>query len=692
MFSALKRVRTPPTVWLAVAAVAALIAAACGGGSSEGGGSGLTKPTAVPDGAGEDGGSPAGAVAAPEFPGGHQWFNVGEPLTIAGLEGKVVLLDFWTSGCINCQQIIPDLRRLEEEFHDELVVIGVHSGKYTREQEDQSVRQSILRFGLQHAVVNDPDFVIWSTFGARAWPTLVLIDPAGNVAGSRSGEGIYPVFQPIIADLIEEFDARGEIDRSPVPIDLEAATIVSSFLSYPSAVLADESGGRLFIADAGHNRVLVAGLDGGLRDVIGSGAEGFDDGSFDQVTFLQPQGLALSPDGNTLYIADTRNHAVRVADLMSREVRTVAGTGQRAFAFPEDGAAAGRTDLASPWGMVLHEGTLYVAMAGTHQIWTIDVERNTVSVFAGSGREGIEDGRPGSATLAQPSGLTTDGDTLFWVDPESSSVRRVPLDGDGEVETLVGTGLFDFGDTDGVGTAALLEHPQGIAYAGGVLYVADTYNHKLRTVDPATRQVRVVAGGDQSGFHDGQGLQSRLAEPTGLSVAGGVLYVADTNNNVIRLLDLRTDEVSTLQLTNLAVAARGVEGRTLKVSLPAQTVSPQTSSLLIRVSAPAPFHHNGLIPSELALSSSNTPVLELRERTVGWETDDPVVEIEVPVSVSHGEALLEAQGQLYYCRTDSEAICLIEDVEIVMPVIVEPGAPDGQIVLDYGLPEPASGG
>ena len=680
----LNRLRPPTWVWLSVVVVAALVIAACGGG----GDSGLTTSSAGPDG---DTGDPSAEerLPAPEFPGGHTWFNVSEPLSLADLRGKVVLLDFWTAGCINCQQIVPDLVRLEEEFTDALVIIGVHSGKYDREQEDQSVHQSLLRYGLRHPVVNDPDFVIWSSYGVSGWPTLILIDPAGNVVGGRSGEGVYPVFQPAIEEVIDEFDARGEIDRSPIAIDLESQGVSSSFLSFPSTVLADESGGRLFIADAGHNRILIAGLDGELQDVIGgSGREGFVDGSFAEAMFVQPQGLALSPDGNTLYIADTRNHAVRAADLTAREVVTIAGTGERAFSFPS-GAPATETDLASPWGMVLHNGLLYVAMAGTHQIWIIDVAGGSVAVFVGSGIEGIEDGPPNQATLAQPSGLTTDGTTLYWVDPESSSVRRLPIDGDGDVETLVGTGLFDFGDADGEGTGALLEHPQGIVFANGTVYVADTYNHKLRTVDPASREVRVVAGGAAAGFQDGAAGSSLLSEPNGLSAANGVLYIADSNNHVIRLFDLRTGAVSTLELSNLSVAVRGIEGRTLKISLPGQTVSPDTSTLRIRLTTPEQFYLNGLVRSELALSSSNQPVLELGEESVGWMKDGTFVEIVVPISVDAGDAVIIAQGSVYYCRKGDEAICLIENVDIALPVTVASGVSQSEILLTYELPEPS---
>lgn len=660
-------------VALPLAALLGLIAA-CGGGGDSSPGADIPSSAAQP---------------APDFPVGHTWFNVSRPLTLEDLRGKVVLLDFWTSGCINCQHIIPDLLRLEEEFAGELVVIGVHSGKYDREQEDESVREAILRYEIKHPVVNDPDFVIWSAYQANAWPTVALVDPAGGYVGSRSGEQVYEAFRDIIADTIDDFDEQGLIDRTPFALtDLEAGAVTSALLSYPSAVLADGAGDRLFIVDSGHHRVLIAGLDGELRDVIGSGARGLDDGMFEGTTLNEPQDVVLSDDGNTLYIADTRNHTLRAADLISREVRTIAGTGERAFEFPRPGAAATETDLASPWGLVLQGQTLYVAMAGTHQIWTMDLSSGTLSVFAGSGAEGIDDGPLTQATLAQPSGMTTDGTYLYWVDPESSSVRRTLLDGTGPVETLVGTGLFDFGDADGVGTAARLEHPQGIAYADGFLYVADTYNHKIRRIDTATAVVQTVAG-SEPGFMDGVGSESLLNEPTGLSVAGDVIYVADSANQVVRLFTPGGASVSTLELSNLAVATNGLMARTLMVSLPAQVVAPGTSTLVIRIATPEGFHLNSLAPSMLALASSNTPALEPGEMSVEWSSDEPSIVLTVPIDTGGGEAILTAEGPVYYCRSGEEAICLIEDVDIALPVTVDPSAPSGDLVLDYALPTPA---
>lgn len=659
---------------LSLIAAAATVIAACGGGSGSSDEGGLDIPSE----------SLAGTVAAPEFPGGHTWFNVSEPLTIGDLRGKVVVLDFWTLGCINCQHIVPDLKRLEEEFGDALVVIGVHSGKYDREHDDDSIREAVLRLGLTHPVVNDPDFVIWNTYGANAWPTVAVIDPAGNVVGARSGEGVYPALQPVIAGLIDEFS--NQIDVTPIPLDLEAEPIATALLSHPGAVLVDQDGGRLFIADSGNNRILVAGLDGRLDSAIGDGEQGLRDGPADEAQFNQPQGLELSADGGTLYVADTRNHALRAVDLASGAVTTLAGDGTRAAAYPGAGSPARDSELASPWGLLIVGDTLYIGMAGTHQIWTMDLAAGTISVFAGSGREGIDDGPALNASLAQPSGLATDGAHLFWVDPESSAVRKLSLDGAGDVQTLAGTGLFDFGDADGPAGVAQLEHPQGIAYTGGLLYVADTYNHKIRSVDPDTGAVATVAGSGVSGGADGAAASAAFAEPGGIAAGAGSLYVADTNNHAVRIVDVASSEVSTLALSNLGVAVSNGQGRTIKVSLPAQEVSPDADSIQLRLSAPEGYHLNDLIESHLTLTTSNADAFDPSETDLTFQVSDPTVSLQAGAAIASGQAILSATGEVYYCREGEEAICLIDKVDLALPVTVVAGGA-AAAVIEYELPQ-----
>src|ERR1051325_9866490 len=150
-----------------------------------------------------------GRVRAPELEGGRGWLNTDAPLSLTALRGKVVLLDFWTYGCVNCMHVIPDLKRLEEKYARQLVVIGVHSAKFENEKETENIRRIVLRYGIEHPVVNDADFRIWNAYAVRAWPTLVLIDPAGYVVGQASGEGHYNVLDKAVGQLVEDARKRG---------------------------------------------------------------------------------------------------------------------------------------------------------------------------------------------------------------------------------------------------------------------------------------------------------------------------------------------------------------------------------------------------------------------------------------------------------------------------------------------------
>src|SRR5712691_1302259 len=267
-------------------------------------------------------------VHAPELEGGVAWLNTDRPLTLATLKGKVVLLDFWTYCCINCMHIIPDLKKLEAKYPTQLVVIGVHSAKFPNERESDNIRQAVLRYEIEHPVVNDAEFRIWRRYGVRAWPTRVLIDPEGYVVGGVSGEGQYDTFDHILSELIIDHRERGTLNEEPLSLALEKTRFAAPILSFPGKVLADPERDRLFIADSNHNRILVTTKAGQVLDVAGSGEIGGADGAFTAATFNHPQGMAL--DGNLLYVADTENHLIRRLDLRARTATTIAGSGAQA--------------------------------------------------------------------------------------------------------------------------------------------------------------------------------------------------------------------------------------------------------------------------------------------------------------------------------------------------------------------------
>ena len=633
----------------------------------------------------------AGTIPAPDFPSGLDWLNTDKPISISqDLRRKIVVLDFWTLGCINCIHIIPDLKQLEEEFADSLVVIGVHSAKFQTEGQTESIRQSILRYGLEHPVVNDQDFTIWNTFGARAWPTLLLIDPLGRVVGLHSGEGVYEVFKPVLEIMDNEFRANGLIDTRPLKLVLEDSRSAPTVLSFPGKILADEVGEQLFIADSNHNRILVSDFDGALQYAIGSGAVGFEDGEFSTATFFRPQGMALSPDGNTLYIADLENHAIRAADLVNQKVKTIAGTGEQAYQYP-NGVPGLSTALSSPWDLLLDGDNLHIAMSGLHQLWVHDLAADSVEVFAGSGREGIVNGRPEVATLAQPSGYTTDGTFLYFTDPETSAIRRLPLDGSGKVETIIGTGLFDFGDVDGTHPNALLQHALGVAFEveSGLLYVADTYNHKIKIVDPEARSSNTWIGTGEIGWQDGEALTAKLAEPSGLSIVGSKLYIADTNNHLIRVADLATGELSTLALSNLEIATITVEtgtGPTLTF-FGTQTVGTGEGLLKIIFTVPEGYKFNELGPFTLTWTTDGKSVVTFNgEEDPLYKKAGPEFPLVFPVTLSPGETTIHVDATAYYCRSDEEELCLVQDVAIDLPLIVSEGSVGSDLEIVYALP------
>ena len=512
---------------------------------------------------------PRKVVPAPDLDGGVAWLNTAGPLSLKDLKGKVVLLDFWTLCCINCIHILPDLHKLEKKYPNELVVIGVHSPKFDNEKETASIRKAILRYQIEHPVVNDAARKIWEKFEVEAWPTFVLIDPEGNLVGYTSGEGNYDLLDNVVGKVIEDAKKRKTLNDKPIRFDLAKFREAGDTpLFFPGKVVADAAGKRLFIADSTHHRVVVADLDGNVTAVAGTGQPGKTDGAFAAAQFDDPQGMAVK--GDTLYVADRKNHVIRALDLKAKTVTTVAGNGQQ-----EGDPGARRLDrpvpaksigLNSPWDVLIDGEKLYIAMAGHHQIWTFDPAKNELAVYAGSGRENIGDGPLTVANFAQPSGLASDGKNLYVADSEISALRRLPLGGKGAVETLVGRGLFEFGDRDGPGRVedvvarpakeARLQHALGVAVADGKVYVADTYNSKIRVFDPKDNTLTTFLGGDETA---GWFSFPLFNEPAGISAAGGKLYVADTNAHRVRVVDLATKRVTTLRLKGLEAPAKPAE-------------------------------------------------------------------------------------------------------------------------------------
>ncbi|MEO5818166.1 MAG: thioredoxin-like domain-containing protein [Gemmatimonadaceae bacterium] len=427
--------------------------------------------------------------------------------------------------------VLPQLRELKEKYPDDVEIVGVHSGKYTAERDTAHIRDASIRLGAVHPTLNDRQLRVWRSYAVNAWPTLVAVDPRGYVVGVHAGEYEAADFVPFIERVLDAARAAGTLRSGPLHFLPDEPTVAPGQLAYPGKVAVD--GQRIAIADSGHHRIIVGTLDDSgkrmqVSRTLGGSDPRYRDGDAPRFNF--PQGLAFA--GDTLYIADAGNHSIRAASLDTGGVRTIAGNGRQASTLEDLDAGA----LSSPWDLALADDKLFIAMAGLHQIFAMDLATGRTGVHSGSGAEELHDGTHADAALAQPMGICLAGDVLCFTDSESSAVRTSACDPRGRVRTIVGTDLFDFGDVDGTGDDVRLQHPQGIALAtDGRLLVADSYNGALKWIDRERKSAEIWL----RGFH----------EPSGVALTGFHIYVADTNAHRIAVVDRTTGAIDNLQMS-----------------------------------------------------------------------------------------------------------------------------------------------
>ena len=549
---------------------------------------------------------------------GRGWLNTGDQqVTLEDLRGKITILDFWTFCCINCLHVLDELRPLEERFHDVLVTVGVHSPKFEHEADPDALAAAVERYDIQHPVLDDPNLTTWQAYSARAWPTLVVVDPEGYIAAHLSGEGHVAGLTSLVEELAAEHEAKGTLHRGSGPY--VPPEPVARDLKFPGKAIAlGERGtepGSFLVADTGHHRLVEIATDlstvlrtiGGTGETGGEGEKGHHDGGPQEALFNEPQGLSLLPVevaeqvGYDVVVADSVNHRLRGVRLSDGAVTTLAGNGvqrlidsERAKQSPDAADAGGvtvslapfgsdplQTSLSSPWDVLWStaEDTLVIAMAGTHQLFSFDPRTGDLAVYAGTGLEGLLDGPADAAWFAQSSGLAEAADGTVWVaDSETSALRAItparsggptPASGDvqRQVRSVVGTGLFDFGFRDGAPDQARLQHPLGVtALPDGSVLVADTYNGAIRRYAPEG----VAADGrptPASVSTVARGLKEPsdvLVEPGSDGAAASIVVVETNAHQLVRLSVpeefLQVDEgAQQTQRPRTPVAAGGLE-------------------------------------------------------------------------------------------------------------------------------------
>lgn len=640
------------------------------------------------------------ALVVPDFPAAATWFNA-PPLSLSReLRGRVLVLDFWTLCCVNCMHVLPELAAVEAKFASAPVtVVGVHSPKFAAEGDDAAIRAAVLRYGVTHPVLNDARKAMWEALRIDAWPTLALVAPTGRLITTLSGEGHQRDLEDLLAAALSYYGAKGLLSQAgPPPVALERdkdARVLNSALAFPGKLAVDAVNSRLFISDSSHHRVVAVDLATGrfLFSVGGAAGAGLADGDFEAAQFRRPQGVAYDAERDALFVADTENHALRLIDLKSRRVSTLAGDGERGRDYRGGGSGAAQR-LNSPWDVAaLPGGEALVAMAGTHQMWRY--RGGVITAVSCDGYERNANGPDGAnSSWAQPSGLaiSADASIAYVADAESSSLRACDLRTGGATllaggDALYADNLFRFGDSDGVGAQVRLQHPLGVALdaASGALYFADSYNHKLKRLQLSTGQVSTLAGGSGPGFADGVGPAARLAEPSGLAMApGGQLYVADTNNCAVRVLDVATGALRTLDTSSVprppaaaaaadaaqaaaAAAAPAVPSGTAVVRA-ASAVLASSGELAFALALPPGYHLTKGAGSAYA-AEVFPPAAATVMPAAGPLAGDGRVRFTRQPGAPAG--LLRVTCRVYFCQ--DEAVCLFQAVAFELPLLAATG-------------------
>uniref|UniRef100_A0A3B1IXV8 NHL repeat-containing protein 2 n=1 Tax=Astyanax mexicanus TaxID=7994 RepID=A0A3B1IXV8_ASTMX len=654
-------------------------------------------------------------LKVPDFEEGLDWLNTEGPLSLQKeLAGKVVVLDFFTYCCINCMHLLPDLHQLEQRHtvKDGLVVVGVHSAKFPNEKVLQNICSAVLRYSITHPVVNDSDARLWQELEVACWPTLVILGPRGN----------YRLFL-FTSVALKHYGEQGLLRDHAVGLKLFRDSLPPSILSFPGKVAVDPFSKKLAIADTGHHRILVVSSTGKVLYCIGGSGSGWKDGNLSEALFNSPQGVFIK--GDTVFVADTENHLIRRIDLSEGRVTTLAGTGLQGTD-KEGGAMGPQQPISSPWDVALgttggvEDNVLWIAMAGTHQIWAVFLEdgklpkgseygKGVCVRFAGSGNEeNRNNSYPHKAGLAQPSALALvpiqPWNCLFIADSESSTIRSVSLS-DGAVKHVVGgerdpLNLFAFGDVDGKGIDAKLQHPLGVAWdaSSSLLYVADSYNHKIKVVDPKTKQCRVLAGtGEASDVFGPSFTESSFNEPGGLCVAEGgkLLYVADTNNHHIKVLDLETKTVSLFPISIEEVDASTATVRKVpKIpKLPKSAPVLSVAALPVSAGQAIRMHLNLTLPAGTKLTEEAPSFWSLSAEGHEWllegqavtgdiaDLSQPLsITCSVPAQAVSSDPTLTLSAWVYCCLSDGGA-CMMKAVSFVQPLLIDSEAKGDNVAV-----------
>jgi hypothetical protein len=634
---------------------------------------------------------------APGFSVGREWVNVKSPLELNDLKGKISILYFCAFSNIDCISVVSDLKVLEEKWNKELLVIGVHSPKYPAEDTISNLKHSVYKHNIQHPIISDGNYFLWKSYGIRAWPTLIVLDPDTHVSAKYTGENFSESLDDLITDLVKEFDLQGKIKREPISqLSIEKDRYPETLLSYPGKILIEEK--DLWILDTANHRVLQVEIESGIiKRIIGTGKPGLANGNFNNSQFFYPQGMLFHL--GDLYISDTYNHCIRKIDLKNSLVTTIAGTGNKTIE-PILRGTASTTPLKYPIDLAILDGKFYITNAGTNQILKLDMQESVIDVFLGKGVRGLKDGSLENAELAQPMGITGSKEVFFFSDANNNAIRRVEINYSGKIETLLGKGYFQFGDVDGPIAQAKIQYPVGMylenqensssqvpnqSICKDGLVVADSFNHKIKCISFSGKNIFTILGQGKAGYKNGKKHEVLFNYPTSIAIQDNKLFISDTNNHAIRIYDSKTGDTKTLSI-RFGLDTKMIQDsnqfyKEEVLEIPQQVFSIGSENISFELDIPKEFLWDKENPAIITFSSSNPESVFSKEKE-SKKLENFFGKWETPVSLKVGESNLEWNLLAYYRDEKKTSVSIIKKLKIKTKIKIRS---DGKLYPKYKM-------
>lgn len=596
-----------------------------------------------------------GNFPASEFPKELEWFNTKQPINLQNFRGNILILFFWTGSNLKSLDILEKINTFELENKENIRFIAVHTPRFSGESSSDYLRNLLIKNKIDTLTVQDSKFSLWRTYGINSWNSLLLISEEGKVIGRFSVDPSLVRVDPIFEKLFN-LDTGNQSDkpRTETERELERSGIPESILSYPEKIILDETGKILYISDSNHNRILIVNRDTGfILDSIGSGVKGFDNGTYNQSSFNYPTGLSLI--GNSLYIVDRNNHSIRKVDLEKKIVTLFSGTGEKGDEVVHDSIAP-VTSFSYPSDLSKEGNLLYVSNTGFNQFLKIDTNSGKIESLFPQYKD-----MKNTNNFFSKMGLHHIGNTIYFTDSGASALKSITSDVYSKTKILIGNKKGEYGDLDGDSTLARLQFPKSIFAKNNKVFISDTLNHKIKVFDTGKRTVKTLAGTGKIGSKNGSALQSSFNEPSGIYLFKDDLYIADTNNHSIRVVNLLEEKTTTFHLR----ADRDFFLNSKKKVTPLEVTIPHKSLFLnknlltisLKIDLSKKYEWDKNSPFYFKVSSSDNSILSFSGNESNYFENFSGETEFFPTMIKEGNTELSIDGIVSYCEKESASLC-----------------------------------